>query len=83
MNATAWDASADFSVTWVPSMRMVIDMGDLDSAISMHTTGQSGHAYHPHYDDLMEPWAAGDYYPMWWDRSSVERNAVSMLRLIP
>ena len=84
VNATAWDASAeDFSVTWVPSMRMVIDMGDLDAAITMHTTGQSGHAYSRHYDDLMESWANGDYYPMWWNRSSVEANAEGTLNLTP
>jgi penicillin amidase len=84
VNATAWDASADdYSVTWVPSMRMVIDMGDLDSAITMHTTGQSGHAYSEHYDDFMEPWASGEYYPMWWERPSVEADAEGTLRLTP
>ena len=30
--ATGWDASIGYEVTAVPSMRMVVDLGDLDAA---------------------------------------------------
>ena len=62
---------------------MVIDLGDPDASLSIHLPGQSGHAYHPHYDDLLEPWAAGEMQPLPWDRDTVESLAESTLVLRP
>jgi len=43
-------------VTVVPSYRQVVDLGDFIRSLSMHTTGQSGHPYHPHYGDTIDSW---------------------------
>ena len=83
VNATQWIASEGYETEGVPSFRMVVDLGDPDSSLSIHVPGQSGHAYHPHYDDLLEPWAAGEMQPFPWDRDTVESLAESTLLFRP
>ena len=41
VNANGWDASKGFQVTWAPSMRMVVDLGDLDASTWVNQTGNS------------------------------------------
>lgn len=83
VNATGWTVTEGYEVDWLPSMRMIVDLGDLNASVSVHTTGQSGHAYHAHYDDMSPLWSANQYYPMWWERDAVEQNAESRLILAP
>jgi penicillin G amidase len=84
VNATGWDASkGDYQVRSLPSQRMIVDLADLSRSLGIHTTGQSGHAYHPNYIDMVERWATIQYHPMLWERSQVEAGAVKHLRLIP
>lgn len=83
VNATGWTVGESFEITSVPSEREIVDLGDLRNSLAIHTTGQSGHAYHPHYDDMAPLWASGKYYPMFWDEQSVISNAEAHLRLIP
>lgn len=83
VNAVGWTASEGFEVDWLPSMRMIVDLGDLGASRTVHTTGQSGHPYGPHYTDMIEMWIEGDYYPMRWDRASIEESAEGTLELVP
>jgi penicillin amidase len=62
---------------------MVIDLGDLAGSTSIHTTGQSGHAFHGNYADMIEMWTDGDQHPMLWDSSSVDEAAANILILVP
>ena len=58
VDATAWDASSlTYEVTAAPSMRMVVDLGDLDSSTWVNLTGTSGHPASVHYTDQFEAWA--------------------------
>ena len=84
VNATGWNAkSGDYQVRSLPSMRMIVDLEDLTRSVGMHTTGQSGHAYHPNYIDMVQRWSEIKYHPMLWDRKHVEEGAVKVLRLAP
>ncbi|HEY3310051.1 MAG TPA: penicillin acylase family protein [Anaerolineales bacterium] len=83
VNATGWDMYNSFEVNWVPSMRMIVDLSNLNNSLTVHTTGESGHAYHPHYIDMADLWRNIQYYPMWWDPDSVKRDAESTLNLVP
>ena len=83
VNATGWDLGTSFEVDWLPSMRMIVDFNDLNASLTVHTTGQSGHAYHPHYADMALFWADVSYYPMWWDQESVIDDAEGHLVLKP
>lgn len=84
VNATSWSATAgDYLVRSLPSMRMIVDLGNLAGSLTIHPTGQSGHAYHPHYIDFADLWRNIQYHPMLWQRSQVEAGADSHLRLAP
>jgi penicillin G amidase len=83
VNATGWDAFKSFQVNWLPSMRMIVDLGNLENSLTVHTTGESGHTYNPHYIDLEPLWANGEYYPMLWETQSVLNAAVDTLQLLP
>lgn len=83
LNNTAYDLGVDYAVETVPSYRQIIDLQDFSRSLSIHTTGQSGHAYHPHYDDMIDAWRNFQYHPMLWTRSQVEAAAEAHLRMIP
>jgi penicillin G amidase len=83
VNATGWDVGESFEVNWLPSMRMIVDLGDLNNSVTVHTTGESGHAYHEHYIDMADLWRNIQYYPMWWDEQSVLDNKEGHLQLLP
>lgn len=71
INATGWSVIDGYETNWLPSMRMIVDLGDLDNSLTVHTTGQSGHAFDPHYADMAPMWANIEYYPMFWSRPAV------------
>ena len=83
VNATTWRATQGYGVTNVPSMRMIVDLSNLDNSITVHTTGQSGHAYHPHYIDMAPMWASIEYYPMMWSEQTIISNGEGHLILTP
>ena len=83
VDATGWTVGESFEVDWLPSMRMIVDLGNLSNSVTVHTTGESGHAYHPHYDDMAPLWASVEYYPMLWDEQAITSNAEGHLRLTP
>ena len=83
INATSWMAGYSFEVSWLPSEREIVDLGDLDNSLAVHTTGQSGHAYHPHYADMIPLWAEVQYAPMWWEQASVIADSEGHLVLRP
>ena len=64
-------------------MRMIVDLSDLSNSQTVHTTGQSGHAYHPHYFDMSGLWADLKYYPMYWDEETIKSTAEGTLILEP
>jgi penicillin amidase len=68
---------------WTPSMRHIIDLGDLAGAQAVFPIGQSGQLGSPHYDDLAGLWSRGEYHPMLWTRAQVEAHAEARLRLAP
>lgn len=83
INATWWDASEGYDVIAIPSMRMVVDLGNFDRSTSINSTGQSGHAFAENYIDLAEDWAANQQHSMLWSRGEVESAAVHHLVLTP
>ncbi len=83
VNNTAYSVGAPYAVRTVPSYRQIVDIGDWSRSLSMHTTGQSGHPFHRHYDDMIDPWRNIRYHPMLWNRAEVEASAEGILRLVP
>jgi penicillin amidase len=64
-------------------MRMIVDLGNLSNSLTVHTTGQSGHAYHEHYIDMAPLWANVDYYSMLWEEAAITSAAEGHLVLTP
>lgn len=83
LNAVGWDTSSSYEVDWVPSQRMVVDLADFDASSFVHTTGQSGHAFHRNYDSMIEMWVDGVHGPMPWSREAVDAVATEVLTLLP
>ena len=83
VNATGWSTIDGYYTNWLPSMRMIVDLSDLNNSLTVHTTGESGHAYHPHYADMSPLWADVKYYPMWWEQNSIIQDAEGHLVLKP
>lgn len=80
---TGWSYEDGYEVAWVPSQRMILDLSDWDRSVAIHTTGQSGHAFHSHYIDMAPLWAAVEYVPLPWTRPQVEAQALERLLLVP
>ena len=83
VNATGWGFDEGYELDWHPSQRMVVDFSDFSRSTYINTTGNSGHAFHRYYDNMIEAWTDGDQAPMYWTRDEVELNATSTLELIP
>ncbi|MEH1786213.1 penicillin acylase family protein [Nostoc sp.] len=83
VNANRWRANKSFEVTDIPSLRMIVDLGNLDNSVAIHTPGQSGHPFHSHYNDMVEPWRKIEYHQMLWESKNVTANTTDTLSLIP
>lgn len=83
VQATGWHAPSGFETTWVPSMRMVVDLADLDDSRWIDLTGVSGHPYHDHYGDQTDLWRSGQSLPMFSDPASIRAAGRSTLILTP
>ncbi|MEO3928560.1 penicillin acylase family protein [Micromonosporaceae bacterium B7E4] len=83
VNANGWYAPYWYGVTEAPSMRMVIDMSDVDNARWIQLTGNSGHAYHPNYADQLDLWRTGRMLPWHWSRPSIVADATHTLVFTP
>lgn len=83
VDAVGWNAQEGYQVDWVPSMRMVVDLADLDRSRWINLTGNSGHAFAEHYWDQAPLWAAGRTIPMLSTAPAVQHATVHSLTLQP
>jgi penicillin amidase len=83
VDATSWDAGQGYQVVDAPSMRMVVDLSDLDNSRWVNLTGESGHPYSAHYDDQTDAWADGRTYAWPFSTSAVNKAAANKLTLHP
>ena len=83
VNATGWSADKGYEVDAVPSMRMIVDMSNLDDSRWIQFTGNSGHAFHANYDDQFELWRTGQNLAMRWNRPSIEAESQHTLTFTP
>lgn len=83
VNATGWNAAGGYGVVWVPSMRMVVNLDDLDKSKWINLTGASGHAFSAHYTDQTGKWAAGELLPWSFSDKAVDKSTSDTLVLKP
>ena len=65
------------------SFRMIVNTGDWDAAIGTNGPGQSGNPNSEFYDNLFEPWANDEYFPVYYSREKVESVTVEKTILTP
>ncbi|WP_326650553.1 penicillin acylase family protein [Streptomyces sp. NBC_01750] len=83
VNATGWNAAGGYGVIWVPSMRMVVNVGDWDKSRWISLSGASGHAYSAHYTDQTDKWAKGELLDWAYGDAAVKAKTVDTLKLTP
>ncbi|MFF7023875.1 penicillin acylase family protein [Streptomyces klenkii] len=83
VNAAGWNAAGGYEVTRVPSMRMVVNLADLDKSRWINLTGASGHAYNAHYYDQTDKWAKGELLPWAFSPDAVKKGTDAELTLKP
>ena len=83
VNATGWNAAGGYDVTWVPSMRMVVNLQDFDKSRWINLTGASGHAYHKNYTDQTDKWAKGESLPWAFNEKAVSKSTDDQMALTP
>ncbi len=83
VHATAWNAPEGYAVTTAPSMRMVVDLADLDASRWVLLGGASGHPASPHYADQLDTWLRGSSLAWPFSREAVRAAAEDRLLLRP
>ena len=83
VNATGWTPSEGFEVTWVPSMRQVVDLANFDNSTWVNLTGNSGHAFNPNYEDQVDAWQSGAQFPWAWTPEAIDQSEEATLTLTP
>ncbi|MEW6061306.1 MAG: penicillin acylase family protein [Bacteroidota bacterium] len=72
-----------YEMTLGPSMRKIVDFANINDALSVLPSGQSGQPLHPHYADQTPLWNNGEYHLLPIDRSVVEQQSKNILYLTP
>ncbi|MCX6136497.1 MAG: penicillin acylase family protein, partial [Ignavibacteriales bacterium] len=83
VNNSEYDESNPYAVLLGPSMRQIVDFGDLDGALSVLPTGNSGQVLHPHYKDQAQMFLNGEYHPLPLSIPAVQAVRVHELLLLP
>ncbi|MFD5788691.1 penicillin acylase family protein [Streptomyces sp. NPDC127037] len=83
VDATGWNAAGGYEVVWVPSMRMVVNVGDWDKSRWINLTGASGHAFSAHYTDQTDKWVNGELLPWSYGTNAVAGSTTDTLTLKP
>ena len=65
------------------SFRMIVNTGDWDAAIGTNGPGQSGNPESPFYNNLFEPWAKDQYFPVYFSKQKIDSVAKGTSILLP
>ena len=65
------------------NFRRIIDLADLDRSVASNSPGQSAQPGSPFYDNLVKNLGNGEYFPLLYTRSAVEKRAAHRLILQP
>ena len=71
------------SRNWGPSWRMIVELGDRPKAYGIYPGGQSGNPAGQYYDNFIDDWNKGKYYPLifFMTISEAQKQAVSTWKL--
>ncbi|MCF6242493.1 MAG: penicillin acylase family protein [Bacteroidales bacterium] len=78
-----FNGSGLYKATYGPSQRTLIDFADLDNALSVIPTGQSGRIMSKHYDDQAPLYNTGKYRKQMMNKDEIIKTAEGKLILKP
>lgn len=67
----------------LPSYRFICDLSDINHALGMNSTGQSGDPFSKRYADMVENWSRVKYHQLLFDDGDIKRNKWKELDLNP
>ena len=62
---------------------LIVDLANMNESRWVQLTGNSGHPFHPNYDDQLELWRTGQTITFRFDRKSIEEEKTQTLTLTP
>ena len=65
------------------SFRIIVNTGDWDAALGTNGPGQSGNPESSFYNNLFEPWASDQYFPVYFSRGKIDSVATETIVLQP
>ncbi|MFC2170292.1 penicillin acylase family protein, partial [Acidobacteriota bacterium] len=83
VNASFYDEKNPYQTNTGVSYRQIIDLANMKNSVFVFSSGQSGHLLSRHYDDQIQPWLDGEYYPMLFDYIDIVRAKEATLILKP
>jgi len=72
-----------YDVSYVTSMRMIVDLSNFANSQHIHMTGQSGQPLNKHYSDMVLLWRDVQYAPMYFDRMALDKVREGTMVLLP
>jgi penicillin amidase len=78
-----WAGPSDTNTSGGAMFRVVVELGNWDSARAINAPGQSGDPRSPHYRDLYRPWLEGAMFALPYTAAGIEAVAEHTLRLEP
>lgn len=72
-----------YEMTLGPSMRSIVDFSNINGALSVIPSGQSGQPLHKHYSDQMPLWKNGEYHTVPINEEEVIKISQNILYLTP
>jgi penicillin amidase len=73
----------DFNVVVGPSMRMIIDLADIEHPLTINSTGSSGQPVEKNYSSESRKWLYGEYKKNFMNEMEILAKNSDVLRLIP
>ena len=75
--------TVSYEVNHGPAMRIIIDFENMESGLSVIPSGQSGHAFSPHYDDQFEMYNLGLFRLMDMNKERIVKRQKYEMELRP
>jgi penicillin amidase len=83
VNNSGYNDAKGFAQQTITSLRWIMDVGDWDRSMAIHTTGQSGQPFNKHYSDMVLLWRDVQYVPFYFTRSALDKVKEGVLILQP
>ena len=80
INNAAYSFNSTFDVILGPSMRKIVDFANIDSALSIITTGQSGQPADKHYRDQAPLWVEGKYHRALMNHDQIKNGELDLVQ---